>query len=169
MAGVNRMHRTQTFLVAGAGFGLGAVVVAVILLIATPHIAAALTPSASATPTPTPTASPSAKASASPATKAIAQAVNQSLADSLGMTAKDLRKALHQGTTVQQLAAQKGTPQATLQATFNQNLKAQLDKDVSAGTITPAQEATVLKRYQSTIPHWSTAVKVSPSPSASPR
>lgn len=167
MALVNQLNRTH-FLAGGAGFVIGAIVVAAILLFATPRIAAAITPSPSPTPFAVPSANPSPKASANPATKAVAQAVSESLASSLGMKPADVRKALHQGSTVQQLATQKGISQSTLQASFNQNLKTQLDKAVSAGTITSAQESKVLAKYQSTIPHWSTPekVKATPTPTA---
>jgi uncharacterized protein YidB (DUF937 family) len=158
MGGVNRFDRTH-FLTAGAGFVVGAVIVAVILLFATPRIAAAIAPSPSPTPYAAPSATPSPRASANPATKAVAKAVAQSLADSLGMNPADLRKALRQGSTVQQLATQKGISQSALQTSFDQDLKTQLDKAVAAGTITSDQESKVLTRYQSTIPHWDKPVK----------
>jgi hypothetical protein len=149
MRGVNR----TAAIAAGAGFLVGGVLVALFMFFATPRLVAAQPqPSPSATASPNPSASP--KKQATPAQKAVATAVGQALADALGMSPADLRKALHGGTTVQQLASQKGIAQATLQASFSEHLKAHLDQAVSTGTITSDQESKVLARYQSKIPHW---------------
>jgi hypothetical protein len=150
MVAVNSTH----ILSAGAGFGVGAVLVGAVLFFATPRIAAAIQPQPSPAAYAAPSASPSAKSTPTPAQKAVNTAIAESLASSLGMTTKDLHKALHQGTTVQQLAGQKGISQATLQASFSQNLKSQLDHLVAAGTVPAAQESRVIARYKSTIPYW---------------
>lgn len=142
---------------AGAGFGVGAILVGAVLFFATPQIAAAIEPQHSPATNAAPRAAPSPKSTPTPAQKAVNAAISQSLASSLGMTTKDLHKALHQGTTVQQLAGQKGISQATLQASFSQGLKTKLDQAVAAGIVPAAQESKVQARYKSTIPYWDKA------------
>jgi hypothetical protein len=154
-------------LAAAAGGGLvlgGAVVAAVALVTAHPSNVAA-----GATPTPTSSADPSASpgTASTAARRALARASAQAEAQVLGITTKDLAADLKQGTTVHQLADQKGMTQTAFQTAFASNLTTLLDQAVSQGTITQTQETQLVKRETAHIPHWDQAAASHPSPSPS--
>jgi|1186.fasta_scaffold30554_2 hypothetical protein len=67
----------------------------------------------------------------------------------LGVTQAELRTAHQNGTTLAQLAEQKGKTVAGLKAAILAGAKADLDKAVAAGRITAAQETTRLADLQS--------------------
>ena len=67
----------------------------------------------------------------------------------LGVTKADLRTAHQNGTTLAQLAEQKGKTVAGLKQAILAGAKADLDKAVAAGRITAAQETTRLADLQS--------------------
>jgi hypothetical protein len=119
---------------------------------------------------PMPQSSPGAvKTGQAAANRVIRQAVLQGEAQVLGITAKQLGADLKQGTTVQQLATQKGIGQQQFQAQLVQAVQPLLDKEVGAGTLTPAEEQQALERLGKAIPNWTAAPKKaqpSPSPSA---
>jgi uncharacterized protein YidB (DUF937 family) len=103
------------------------------------------------------------------ANRAVRQAVLQGEAQILGITSRQLSADLKQGTTVQQLAAQKGISQQQFQAQLVQDVQPLLDREVGAGTLTQAQEQQALKRLGKTIPNWTAAPKkAQPSTSPSP-
>jgi hypothetical protein len=160
--------RTNLKLAAAAGGGLvlGAAVVATVA-IATPRITTAgAVPTAPPVSSPTPIVPPGG-AKADPAKRAVSRALVQAEAQVLGITPQQLQAALKQGTTVHQLADQKGVSQATFQASFVGDLTTLLGQDVSQGVIPQAQEATILQRYRSRIPHWDQAASPHPSPTPS--
>ena len=99
------------------------------------------------------------QAPANPAQKAVHQAVLQAEAQALGIKPKELSADLRQGTTVHQLADQKGLSQAAFQAAFGKDLTAALDQDVQKGALTSQQEQQALKRLGSTVPNWDQAAK----------
>src|SRR5262245_19998871 len=119
-----------------------------------------------ATPTPAGTQGAAGTQQAA-ANRAIRQAVLQGEAQILGITVKDLGADLKQGTTVQQLATQKGISQQQFEAQLVQTVQPMLDKEVGAGTLTQAQEQQELKRLGRTIPNWTAPVKKA-QPSATP-
>jgi hypothetical protein len=107
-------------------------------------------------PTPAPSPIPSARpVQPRPAARAVAQAVLQAEAQILGMQPRQLTEQLRQGTTVSQLAAQKGIDQASFQAQLVQDVKPILDQDVQSGELTAAQEQQALRRLSTQIPRWS--------------
>ena len=67
----------------------------------------------------------------------------------LGVTKAELRTARENGTSLAQLATQKGKSVAGLKQAIYDAAKADLDKAVAAGRITSAQEATRLSDLQS--------------------
>jgi len=125
-------------------------------------------PIVAASPTP-PSSQGAAGTQQQAANRAVRQAVLQGEAQVLGITPKQLSADLKQGTTVQQLAAQKGIGQQQFQAQLVQDVQPLLDKEVTAGTLTQAQKQQALERLGKTIPNWTAAPKKaqpSPSPSA---
>jgi hypothetical protein len=67
----------------------------------------------------------------------------------LGMTKAELRTARENGTSLAQLATQNGKTVAGLKQAIYDAAKADLDKAVTAGRITSAQETTMLSGLQS--------------------
>ena len=67
----------------------------------------------------------------------------------LGLTQAELRTAHQNGTTLAQLAEQKGKAVAGLKQAIYDAAKAHLDAEVTAGRITAAQETTMLADLQS--------------------
>jgi uncharacterized coiled-coil protein SlyX len=67
----------------------------------------------------------------------------------LGLTHAELRTARQNGTSLAQLATQNGKSVAGLKQAMYDAAKADLDKAVTAGRITSAQETTMLNRLQS--------------------
>jgi len=67
----------------------------------------------------------------------------------LGMTKTELRTARENGTSLAQLATQKGKSVAGLKQAIYDAAKADLDRAVAAGRITSAQEKTMLSDLQS--------------------
>ena len=99
------------------------------------------------------------QAQANPAQKAVRQAMLQAEAQALGLKPKELTADLKQGTTVHQLADQRGLSQAAFQAEFGKDLTAIMDQDVQKGALTSQQEQQALKRVGSTVPNWDQAAK----------
>ena len=73
----------------------------------------------------------------------------EALADYLGLTKTELRAAHENGTSLAQLATQQGKSLTGLKQAIYDAAKADLDKAVTAGRITSAQESTMLSRLQS--------------------
>ena len=71
------------------------------------------------------------------------------VASYLGMTKAELRTARQNGTSLAELATQKGKSVAGLKQAIYDAAKADLDKAVTAGRITSAQETTMLSNLQS--------------------
>jgi cell division septum initiation protein DivIVA len=127
--------------------------------------------SSTAVVAPTPSASPSAAAKNNAAAQAVRRAALAAEAQVLGTTTKQLSADVRSGRTVQQLAAAKGLSQSQFQTQFQAALKTQLDREVTAGTVTQAEEQQALKRLTAAIPNWSQVParkSPSPSPSATP-
>ncbi len=96
-------------------------------------------------------------------TQAVVQA---DVAKALGITPAELKTALQGGQTLQQVAASKGMDEAAFRAKYIATVKADLDKSVTAKTITQAQEDAALSRLQSSaLPSWNRA----PRPAAKPK
>jgi membrane-bound lytic murein transglycosylase B len=117
-------------------------------------------------------ASPSpAKPQANGAAQAARRAALAAEAQVLGIKAKELDADFKAGKTVQQLAAAKGLSQDQFRAQFEAALRRLLDQEVTAGTLTQAQEQQAITRLSASIPNWSQVAqpkKPSPSPSPSP-
>jgi len=131
----------------------------------------AQTSSSTAIVAPTPSASPSAAAAKNTAAPAVRQAALAAEAQVLGVTAKQLNADFKSGKTVQQLATARGLTQAQFQTQFAAALKTQLDQEVTAGTVTPAEEQQAVKRLTAAIPNWSQvggAARKAPSPTPTP-
>ena len=132
--------------------GAGSALLGVSLLGAQATNALAASPSPSTT-----TAQP-----AKPATKAdpsdrrlVARAVFTAEAAVLGMKPEDLRQALKDGKTVQQLAAAKDVTKDQFADRLANTVKPELDKLVDAHKLTADQEARVLARIRAGhIPFW---------------
>lgn len=127
-------------------------------------------PSSTAVVAPTPSASP-ATAARNTAAQAVRRAALAAEAQVLGVTAKQLNADFKSGRTVQQLATARGLTQAQFQAQFAAALKAQLDQEVAAGTVTAADEQQAVKRLTTAIPNWSQvggAAGKAPSPTPTP-
>jgi len=71
------------------------------------------------------------------------------VASYLGVTKAELKTARDDGTSLAQLAAQNGKTVAGLKAAIYADAKAHLDKDVTAGKLTAAQETSMLANLQS--------------------
>ncbi len=140
---------------AGTHLGSGAAQASV----STPVVA---TPSA----TPSPSSSPAANAR-SGAAQAAHRAALAAEAQVLGLTTKQLEADFKSGQTVQQLAAARGLSQAQFQAQYQPALKGLLDKEVAAGTLTPAQEQQALTRLTAAPPNWNQVAQRTPRPSPS--
>jgi len=120
--------------------------------------------------TPRPAASPSPGAR-NTAAQALRRAALSAEAQVLGVTLKQLNADFKAGTTVQQLATAKGLTQSQFQAQFQTALKALLDKEVTAGTVTQAQETQALGRLTAAVPNWSQVAgtaRKAPSPTPTP-
>jgi membrane-bound lytic murein transglycosylase B len=152
----------------------GGLVVAVGVVVITASAAGIHLTGAAAAPSPSPTPSPSATAragaQANPAARLVNQGALQAEAQVLGLQPKELTKDVRQGTTVHQLATQKGIAQADFQGRFTTALKAILDQDVQQGQLTSQQEQQALKRLANRIPNWDQVPQraAQPSPSPSP-
>lgn len=115
---------------------------------------------------PTPSSSPSGRPAANAAAQAARRAALQAEAQVLGISSKQLNADFKAGKTVQQLAAAKGLSQDQFRAQFQQALKALLDQQVTAGTLTSNQEQMALTRLDAAIPNWSQVAQPRmPSPS----
>ena len=71
------------------------------------------------------------------------------VASYLGITKAELKTARDNGTSLAQLATQNGKTVAGLEAAIYVDAKAHLDKDVTAGKLTAAQETSMLANLQS--------------------
>jgi hypothetical protein len=71
------------------------------------------------------------------------------VASYLGITKAELKTARDNGTSLAQLATQNGKTVAGLKAAIYADAKAHLEKDVTAGRLTAAQEASMLANLQS--------------------
>jgi len=71
------------------------------------------------------------------------------VADYLGLTKAELRTARENGTSLAQLATQQGKSVSGLKQAIYDAAKADLDKAVTAGRVTSAQETTMLGNLQS--------------------
>jgi hypothetical protein len=71
------------------------------------------------------------------------------VASYLGITNAELKTARDSGTSLAQLATQQGKTVAGLKAAIYADAKAHLDKDVTAGKLTSAQETSMLASLQS--------------------
>ena len=121
-----------------------------------------------ASPSPSASASPSARNTAA---QAVRRAGLSAEAQVLGITLKQLDADFKAGTTVQQLATTKGLTQSQFQMQFQAALKALLDQQVTAGTVTQAQETQALQRLSAAVPNWSQvagAARKAPSPTPTP-
>jgi membrane-bound lytic murein transglycosylase B len=119
---------------------------------------------------PTPAASPSPNAR-NAAAQAVRRAALSAEAQVLGVTLKELDADFKAGKTVQQLATAKGLTQSQFQAQFQPALKALLDHEVTAGTVTQAQETQALQRLTAAVPNWSQVggtARKAPSPTPTP-
>lgn len=117
------------------------------------------------TPSPVPTPSAAARNTAAQAAR---RAALNAEAQVLGITLKQLNADFKGGQTVQQLATAKGMSQTQFQTQFQTALKTQLDQDVTAGTVTPAQEQQAIKRLTTAIPNWSRVAPARTAPSPTP-
>jgi hypothetical protein len=75
--------------------------------------------------------------------------VATAVASYLGITKAELKTARDNGTSLAQLATQKGETLAGLKAAIYADVKAHLDRDVTAGKLTAAQETSMLANLQS--------------------
>jgi len=91
------------------------------------------------------------------AVRTVAQAVLQAEAQVLDMSPQQLAEQLRQGTSVSQLAGQRGIDQASFQTRLVQDVTPILDRDVQSGELTAAQERQALRRLSTQIPRWSQA------------
>jgi len=71
------------------------------------------------------------------------------VASYLGVTKAELKAARDSGTSLAQLAAKQGKSVSGLKDAIYADAKAHLDKDVAAGKLTSAQEASMLSNLQS--------------------
>src|SRR3954451_18931795 len=71
------------------------------------------------------------------------------VASYLGITKAELKTARDNGTSLAQLATQNGKTVAGLEAAIYADAKAHLEKDVTAGKLTAAQETSMLANLQS--------------------
>jgi hypothetical protein len=71
------------------------------------------------------------------------------VASYLGVTKAELKTARDNGTSLAQLATQQGKSVSGLKDAIYADAKAHLDKDVAAGKLTSAQEASMLSNLQS--------------------
>ena len=76
------------------------------------------------------------------------EAVLGAAAQTLGMTADELHTALHDGQTIADLAAAKGTTEQAVQDAALAAAKTTLDQAVAAGTITQAQADQIYAHMQ---------------------
>lgn len=106
---------------------------------------------------------------AHPAQKALRAALLEAEAQVLGISPKELARDLAQGTTLQQLAGQKGLSQAQFQTQLVQAAKPLLDQDVQAGTLTAAQEQQALQRLSQGVPNWNVARQAPKQASSQPQ
>jgi hypothetical protein len=119
---------------------------------------------------PTPSASPS-PGGKNTAAQAVRRAALSAEAQVLGVTLKQLDADFKAGKTVQQLATARGLTQPQFQAQFQTALKTELDREVTAGTVTQAQETQALRRLTAAVPNWSQVggtARKAPSPTPTP-
>jgi hypothetical protein len=133
------------------------------------NLSDALHPSASPSPAVAlaPVPSPGRGQVANVAVRALNQAVVQAEAEVLGLRPAQLDTALRQGTTVHQLASQRGLTQAVFNLRFQSTVTTILDQDVQQGVLTQQQEQAALGRLAGGPPNWDAAVaaRVRPTPS----
>ena len=108
--------------------------------------------SASPDSQPSPAAAPSA-AAVTPSARPPRPVVLAAEAQVLGVKPKDLSAQLTLGTTVHQVADQKGITQADFQTRYAERLRAILDQQVRNGRLTRAQEQQALQRL-GMVPNW---------------
>jgi membrane-bound lytic murein transglycosylase B len=164
------MQRPIKLAVGAAGGIVVAAGVVVITASATGlHLAGSSQPApvTASSPAPVPSASPM-RPAADPAARAMNQAAAQAEAQVLGIQPKELAADLRKGTTVHQLADQKGISQADFQARFKAALTPLLDQEVQRGTLTAQQEQQFLKRVGTRIPNWDQAPGQRPTPTPTP-
>jgi hypothetical protein len=77
--------------------------------------------------------------------------VMDAAADYLGMTEAELRAARHDGTSLAQIAVEKGKTSAGLQEALVAAFKANLDKAVAAGRVTQAQATQMLATFKTRV------------------
>jgi hypothetical protein len=135
------------------------------------HLGGGTTSVSASAPAPvTATAQPGqspAGAAGSAANQAVRRATAQAEAQVLGSTPKQLAADLRSGHTLQQLATARSLSQDQFRTQLVAALKPLLDQEVTAGTLTAAQEQRALQRLATAIPNWTTtpgAGKASPSP-----
>jgi len=82
------------------------------------------------------------------------------IATALGISEQELRQDLQGGKTLKDIAASKGMDEAAFRSKLVAAVKADLDKQVSAGKLTQQQEDMVLQRLQSgRLPEWDNSHK----------
>ena len=165
---LTRMQKPIKLALGAAGGAVVAVGVVVITASAAGvHLGGGSPAATVASPSPAPTASP-AQGAANPAARTLNQVAAEAEAQVLGIQPQELAKDLRKGTTVHQLADQRGIAQPDFQARFTRPLTALLDQDVQQGKLTAAQEQRYLKRLGATIPNWDQAPGQRPTPTPTP-
>jgi uncharacterized protein YidB (DUF937 family) len=99
----------------------------------------------------------------------VMQAYLAAAASALGMQPADVAAALKSGTSLSELAQQKGVSESDFRSKLIAALQPQLDQAVSQGQLTKEQESEILQRLQTgPLPDWAKAAKpkASPSPQA---
>lgn len=97
------------------------------------------------------------------------QAYVAAAASALGMQPADVTAALKGGTSLSELAQQKGVSESDFRSKLIANLQPQLDQAVAGGKLTKDQENAIVQQLQTgPLPYWSRAPKpkASPSPNA---
>ena len=87
------------------------------------------------------------------------------IATALGISEQELRQDLQGGKTLKDIAASKGMDEAAFRSKLVAAVKAELDKQVSAGKVTQQQEDMVLQRLQNgRLPEWDKSHKFPTAP-----
>lgn len=87
------------------------------------------------------------------------------IATALGISEQELRQDLQGGKTLKDIAASKGMDEAAFRSKLVAAVKAELDKQVSAGKLTQQQEDMVLQRLQNgRLPEWDKSHKFPTAP-----
>lgn len=97
------------------------------------------------------------------------QAYLAAAASALGMQPAEVSTALKNGTSLSQLAQQKGVSESDFRSKLISNLQPQLDQAVAGGKLTKDQESALIQHLQTgPLPYWTNApkAKASPSPAA---